>query len=106
MRQFLATIIIYYILIAPSTATEQEENTLMNNTNNYEELISNFKDNTLSLNLKNIHLSRDNLSDLENKIIKNSSIGHIIWGTIPEGGEQNVKNIEDKILLNNKSYRT
>ena len=75
-------------------------------TNNYENITSNLDKGANFLDLSDIYLTRDQLSDLAERVANNSFIGHIIWGRLPQDAGAVVGQIEDKLIENNKLYKT
>ncbi len=71
----------------------------------YEEITSALDRGVLELNFSGLHFSRDQLNDLLDKVNNNQFIGHIIWGTLPSDADEVVKQIEAKLVQNNKSYK-
>jgi tetratricopeptide (TPR) repeat protein len=56
------------------------------------------------LDLRNIYLTKGQLEEIWGKL-QDSNIGHVSWGTLPEGAGVFVKKIENKIIYNNKNYK-
>jgi hypothetical protein len=75
-------------------------------TNNYENITSNLDKGANFLDLSDIYLTRDQLSDLAERVANNSFVGHIVWGGLPQDAGAVVEQIEDKLIENNKLYKS
>ena len=73
---------------------------------NYEQIISDLNKGASFLDLSDIYLTKEQLNDLAEKIEGNSFIGHIIWGPLPNESRGVVEQIENKLIENNKSYKS
>jgi hypothetical protein len=73
---------------------------------NYENIIRDLNRGANFLDLSEVYLTRDQLNDLAEQVANNAFIGHIIWGRLPKDGEIVVAQIENKLVENNKLYKS
>lgn len=75
------------------------------NPDRYEDIFNKLCDPDFThLDLSNIHLMKGQLEEIFGKL-QDSNIGHVSWGTLPQGAGILVTKIENKIIHNNRKYK-
>lgn len=57
------------------------------------------------IDLRGKALTLEQLKGIWEEVNNNNMLGHVLWGTLPEGSDELKKRIENKVIENNKSYR-
>jgi hypothetical protein len=73
---------------------------------NYEQIISDLNRGASFLDLSQISLTKEQLNDLAEKVANNPFIGHIIWGALPKDAGAVIGQIGNKLIENNKLYKS
>ncbi|WP_341793709.1 MULTISPECIES: hypothetical protein [unclassified Rickettsia] len=80
--------------------------TSFNSKDNYQNILNKIIENDPSfvhLDLRELHLTPQQLEEIASKIQNNNFIGNINWGTVPHSSGELVQKIESKIVLNNQN---
>jgi hypothetical protein len=72
----------------------------------YKEIVQSLNQGVNSLDFSKVYLTRGQINDLAERVASNPFVGHIIWGPLPSESKELVEQIENKLIENNKSYKS
>lgn len=72
----------------------------------YNEIVQGLDQGINFLDFSKVYLTKGQINDLAERVASNPFVGHIIWGPLPNESKELVEQIENKLIENNKQYKS